>query len=195
MTTARAHHAAEEFNRFAEAMAMPARCDASLRFESEKLSEAAAIWWEKAGHNGLPPRSDFNARTLKPFLPNVIIADSVQDDSKQRYRFRLMGTMISELLGEHTGKFLDEAVLSPFRERWFAVLDSASQAGCPLRIFGRLEYRQQDYIAMELMVAPLGTCIGQTDAVLLIAHPSYSAPHVFKPLVKNKITAPDALSS
>ena len=174
---------------------MPARCDASLSFETSKLTDVAALWHEKTGENGLPPRREFNARTLKGVLPHVIIADRVEANGKHRYRFRLMGTAISELLGDHTGKFIDEAVNSPFRGRWVGVLDAADNAGSPLRIFGRLEYRQQDYIAMELLVAPLGTRIGHADAVLVIAYPSYSARHVFQPLVKNKITAPDGVSS
>lgn len=192
MQDARAHDLAEEFNRFAERSKMPARCDASLGFETTKLAEALAVWQDKAVGDGLPQRADFNARTLKAFLPNVIIADCCEDHGKHRYRFRLMGTTITELLGEHTGKFVDEAVISPFRERWLAVLDSANNAGRPLRIFGRLEYREQDYIAMELLVAPLGTRAGHADAILVVAYPSYSARHVFHPLVKDKLGAATA---
>jgi hypothetical protein len=143
----------------------------------------------KTRNHQLPPRREFNARTLRAFLPNVIIADCMEDNGKRRYRFRLMGTAVSALLGDHTGKFLDEAVIYPYTERWFAVLDAANNAGCPLRIFGQLEYRQQDYLAMEMIVAPLGTATGRADAVLVIAYASYSAQHVFQPLVKNKITA------
>jgi hypothetical protein len=82
--------------------------------------------------------------------------------------------------------------VSPFRERWSAVLESANEAGSPLRIFGRLEYRKQDYIAMEMMVAPLGTRIGHADAILVIAQPSYSSRHLFHPLVRDKVAAQDA---
>ncbi|HEY1961365.1 MAG TPA: PAS domain-containing protein [Rhizomicrobium sp.] len=195
MPNARAHEAAEKFNRFAERMGMPARCDASLSFEAPKLVDVAELWREKVRDNGLPHRSDFHARNLKEVLPHVIIADRVEANGESRYRFRLMGTVISELLGEHTGKFVDEAVISPFRERWSAVLDSASEAGCPLRIFGRLEYRQQDYIAMEIMAAPLGSSAGPTEAILVIAQPTYSMRHVFHPLVKNKITSRNAPAS
>ncbi|HEY4113979.1 MAG TPA: PAS domain-containing protein [Rhizomicrobium sp.] len=173
-------------------MGMPARCEATLCFETSKLAGIAALWHENADENGLPPRRAFNAHTLKNVLPNVIIADRVQEDGRHRYRFRVIGTTISELLGELTGKVLDEAVVSPFRERWSAVLESANQAGSSLRIFGRLEYRKQDYIAMEMMVAPLGTHVGHADAVLVIAQPSYSSRHLFHPLVKDKVAAQGA---
>src|SRR5689334_30045 len=165
MPNARAEQTAEEFNRFAEEMRMPARCDAALGFDTPQLAQAVTIWREKAGSDGLPQRSAFDARTLKAFLPNVIIAERVEENVKPRYRFRLMGTAIAELLGDFTGKFLEDAVADPYPQRWFAILEAANKAGCPLRIFGRLEYRQQDYIAMHMMVAPLGTRAGHADAV------------------------------
>jgi hypothetical protein len=195
MSSARAQEAAEDFNSFAERTAAPGRCDASLCFETPKLAEAAQLWREKAGANGLPQRSDFNARTLKSVLPNVVILDRIDDNGKSRYRIRVMGTTIAELLGDFTGKFLDEAVVDPFAQRWFAMLEATNKAGCPLRFFGRVQYGRQDYIAIDMMLAPLGSRAGHADAVLAIACPSYSASHVFHPLVKNKITAADALAS
>ena len=195
MSNARAIETAEKFNRFAESMGMPARCDASLGFNTPQLAEAVAIWREKAGESGLPPRTQFTARTLRAFLPHVSTVDLVETDSSRRFRFRLMGTAVSQLLGDHTGKFVDEAVVSPFRERWLAVMEAAIKAGAPLRIFGRLEYRQQDFIAMDMMIAPLGSVSGQAEGVLTFMYPSYSASHVFHPLVKNKLTAADALAS
>jgi hypothetical protein len=188
MTNVRAEQAAAEFNRFAEGMGMPAKCDAALDFENRKLADAAAIWREKSSQSALPPRSEFCARTLKSYLPNVIVADAVEESGRCRFWFRLMGTTISELLGDHTGKFLDDAIVSPFRERWSAVLDSANKAGCPMRIHGRLEYQQQNYLSMELMVAPLGPDTGRAPAVLAIAYANYSARHVFEPLVRNRIS-------
>src|SRR5262249_39937197 len=151
-----AQQVADEFNRFAEGMGMPAQCDSFSRFENQKLADAAAMWHEKAKRTALPARDEFSARVLKPYLPNVIVADVVEKADRRRFWFRLMGTSVAELLGDHTGKFLDEAVVSPYRERWSAVLDAANKAGCPLRIHGRLEYQQQNYLAMELMLAPLG---------------------------------------
>ena len=168
---------------------MPAKCDGSAQFENQKLADAAAMWHEKARDVALPPRNEFSARALKPYLPNVVVADIVEEGDRRRFRFRLMGTAIAELLGDHTGKFLDEAIVSPYRERWSALLDAANKAACPLRIHGRLEYQQQNYIAMELMLAPLGPDPGRAGAVLVIAYANYSARHVFEPLVRKKITA------
>ncbi len=137
MPTDRASAAAEEFNRFAERTAAPSRCDATLAFATPALTQALALWREKAGARAIPSRHDFDAHALKAYLPTVAIVEAVDESETRRYRFRLMGTAIADLLGDHTGKFIDQAVVSPFRERWSAAMSAALAAGAPLRPFGR----------------------------------------------------------
>lgn len=191
MPTARARRAAENFNRFAERMAMPGRCDPTLSFVTPELSNAAVIWREKAAGREMPLRRDVNARTLKAFLPHVMIVDIVEDD-KRRYRIRLSGTSISGLLGDHTGKFIDEAIVSPFRERWSAVIDAALSAREPLRIAGRLEYCGQDYLSLELLLVPIGTRDDAVEAVLVVGYARSSATHVINSLVRNTVSGATA---
>ncbi|HEY2444132.1 MAG TPA: PAS domain-containing protein [Rhizomicrobium sp.] len=195
MPTARAQHAAEDFNRFAERMAMPGRCDPTLSFVTPELSNAAVIWREKAAGREMPLRRDVNARTLKTFLPHVMIVDIVEDHKRRRYRIRLSGTSISGLLGDHTGKFIDEAIVSPFRERWSAVIDAALSAREPLRIAGRLEYCGQDYLSLELLLAPIGTRDEAIEAVLVVGYARSSATHVINSLVRNTVSGATANQS
>lgn len=187
MPNARAAAAAEEFNRFAEATLSPSRCDPSLAFGTQQLINALALWQEKAGTRAMPSRRDLDARTLKTFLPQIAIMDAVGDGPTRRYRFRLMGTTVADLLGDHTGKFIDEAVVSPFRERWSAIMDATLAAGAPLRFFGRVEYNDLSYLAMELLLAPLRD--DGADFILFVGYARSSALHVFNPLVKNTVTA------
>jgi hypothetical protein len=185
MPTARS--AAEAFNRFAETSAAPSRCDPTLAFETPELAHALVLWQEKVGAHGMPSRHDLGARALKAFLPNVVIVDAVGDRPARRHRFRLQGTALTELLGDHTGKFFDEAVVSPFRERWSAMMDATLDGGAPLRFFGRLEFDAQDYLSMELLLAPLSD--EGAKAVLLVGYARSSAPEVFRSLVKNTVSA------
>jgi hypothetical protein len=187
MPNDRAAAAAAVFNRFAETTLAPSRCDPTLAFEPPELTRALALWREKAGAHEMPLRRDMGARALKAFLRNVAITDVVDEDRTRRYRFRLMGTAIAGLFGDHTGKFIDEAVVSPFRERWCAMIDATLAAGAPLRFFGRVDYNDQDYLAMELLLAPLRD--EGAGAVLFVACARSSAPHVFNPLVKNTVSA------
>lgn len=188
MLHARARQAAEQFNRIAERTKVPGRCDPTLSFETPELVQALALWQEKAAGREMPLRSDISARTLKPFLPNLIVVDIVADSQTRRYRARLMGTAISYVFGDHTGKFIDEAVAPPFRERWSAALDAAVVAGRPLRFAGRVEYAGQDYLSAELLLAPFGAPDRTAEAVLAVGYFKSVALHIAGPAVRNAIT-------
>jgi hypothetical protein len=187
MPSERFLRAAENFNRFAVQTDAPGRCDVTLAFERPELVQAVSVWRDSAAGRDMPLRRDMNAHTLKPFLPNVVIVDVVDGDAARRYQIRLIGTTVSRVLGDLTGKFLDEAVVSPYRERWCAAVDTAVNAGCPIRLSGRLEYGGQDYIAMDIMLAPIGERDDRPEAVLAVIYPKYSARHVFEPMVKNAL--------
>ncbi len=187
MPTDRASAAAEEFNRFAERTAAPSRCDPTLAFEAPALAKALALWQEKAGGREIPSRRDFSAHALKAYLPVVAIVEAVDEGDTRRYRFRLMGTAIADLLGDHTGKFIDEAVVSPFRERWSAIMDATLAAGAPLRLFGRVEFNNLNYLSMELLFAPMRD--DHAQSILIVTHARSSNLHIFKPLAKNKVSA------
>ena len=187
MPTDRALAAAEEFNRFAERTDAPSRCDPTLAFETPALTNALALWQEKAVGREIPSRRDFSAHALKAHLPTVAIVDAVDEGGVRRYRFRLMGTAVADLLGDHTGKFVDEAVVSPFRERWATMMGAALAAGAPLRFFGRVEYNNLNFLAMELLFAP--TRDGDGQSILIVTHARSSGLHAFKPMAKDTLTA------
>src|SRR5271155_1371775 len=180
MPNDRARSAAEEFNRFAVRAAAPSRCDPTLAFETPMLGRALALWQEKAVGREIPSRRDMGARALKAFLPHVTIVDVVGEGAARRYRFRLLGTAVADLFGNLTGKFVDEAIVSPFRERWSAIMSATLDAGAPLRFFGRVEYNNRDYLSLELLLAPLSD--ESAEAILLVGSARASDPHVFNPL-------------
>jgi hypothetical protein len=188
MTDQRYLHATEEFNRFAEHAGAQGRCDPSLSFSAPELHRVLAIWREKAAGRTMPLRIDMNARTLSPFLPHVIIVDVVESSDERRFRLRLMGTTITRMLGDHTGQFVDEAFASPFRERWAVAIGTALDAGGPIRLSGRLEYKAHDFVETEFLLAPVEPCAGSAEAVLIVAYAKYSARHVFEPLVRNTVS-------
>jgi hypothetical protein len=187
MPTDRASAAAVEFNRFAERTTSPSRCDATLAFETPALTMALALWREKADGHEIPSRRDFGARALKAYLPTVAIVEAVDESETRRYRFRLMGTAIADLLGNHTGRFIDEAVVSPFRERWSAMMGAALAAGAPLRFFGRVEYNNLNFLSLELLLAPMRDDLAQS--ILIVTHAHSTNLHSFKPLAKDKVSA------
>jgi hypothetical protein len=195
MANERLLHAADNFNRFAEQAGAPSRCDPSLSFETPELMQVAALWRDKSAGRGMPLRRDMSARALKAYLPHIIVVDVVEDRERRRYRFRLMGTSIARVFGDHTGKFLDEAIVSPYRERWTAAIDTAVEANGPVRLSGRIEYRQLDYLAMEIFLGPIEQHDEKAESVLVAAYSKFSARHVFEPMVRNKLSASGQVAS
>jgi len=189
MPSERALKAAEKYNRLMEQTNAPGRCDPDLQFETPQLIKLLSVWQEHSAGRDTPLRRDLNAHSLRAFLPNIIIVDVVKQDDRLRYRIRLTGTVISTILGDHTGKFVDDAVVSPFRERWNAAFDLTVETGGPILLKGRLEYREQHYLVMEILLAPMAAADGAVDSVLVGAYAKYSARHVFDPLVRNALAA------
>jgi hypothetical protein len=157
------------FNARAEREAWPVRCDRELSFIAKKLTGALGVWRETAGDRAWPARADITARGMKNFLADMAIIEIVKALGGNRYRSPLTGTGLEHLFGRAGGQFLDEVVPQPFRDRWIAALDLASAAGCPLRTIGRLEFREQDYLQVESLMAPIGPPGESPHAILLVA--------------------------
>ncbi len=75
---------------------------------SEGLRPLYLYWNEARGEKTMPSRSEIDPVAFQPeILPNIILADVVQ--SPLRFRFRVMGTAITEMLGDDwTGRFIHE---------------------------------------------------------------------------------------
>jgi hypothetical protein len=102
MPNARISQVSEGFNRFAERIGAPSRCDPTLSFVAPQLTQALAVWRAKANGKDIPSRRSLDAHALRAFLPNVCLVDVV-DGPTPRYRMRLIGTALARLLGDHTG--------------------------------------------------------------------------------------------
>lgn len=55
----------------------------------------------------MPARSDITPRDLKDILRTVLLFERVSQNPS-RYRWRLIGTGLTSILGENTGKTLEE---------------------------------------------------------------------------------------
>jgi hypothetical protein len=93
---------------------------------------------------------------LKAHLPHVAIYERVQpENGARRYRVRLMGTQFSQVMGNFTGKFIDEVVPPQFHARWYAALDASLDSGVPLRFLSRSDTSGKTFLYGEFLQAPL----------------------------------------
>ena len=158
--------AAWELDRKARLEGWPLRCDSTLEFERPELNELRDLWRSLAAGKVAPSRADFDARTLKPYLKNILIIERIfTGPGRWRYRTRLAGTAVTEMIGDPTGQFLEEQLPLEFVPRWASVYDATLDGGQPLRITGEFELPQIAFLRGEILSAPLADHNGKLTLV------------------------------
>lgn len=169
---------AAEFNRMAAEGGWHSLCDETAGFSHPDLMKLRELWRDEAAHGGgIPPRRAMSPRLLKPFLRDVALYERLNgDDGRRRYRVRLIGTAFAQILGDLTGKFIDEAVPKEFVVRWHASLDTTLAHRAPLRFLGREDTKGMTFLTGEFFSAPLTADDGQVSLVLAAARFSGKRP-------------------
>ncbi len=165
MTSAKAATVAT-FNEWAKKRDWPALCDADLVFESPALIDLLAIWRMQAGREAIPQRDRLSARVLKAHLAQIAIFERASAEPL-RYRVRLMGTKLAQMLGDMQGKCLEDVTAPETAERWHAVLELVLAEKRPLRFFNRVAYIGREHLQAESFGAPLAESGGAIPMVLV----------------------------
>jgi len=160
-----AHRLPAALNAHAELSGWPYRCDPSREFDGPELQALCALWHAKA-NGGLPPRAAFDMRALQPFVRNVFMLERIGQKGVWRYRFRLFGSGLTQLFGEHTGRWLDEMVSPALLQNWLACFDTAIRYGAPLRFINYYRTQTHDFLKGEFFAAPLAEDVPDQPIVL-----------------------------
>jgi hypothetical protein len=164
MGGAGAIEACEKYNARASAEGWLSMCDAALDFHRVEFRVLIATWRSFATCH-LPSRKDFTPRSLKALQRNVAIYERVTN-GHVRYRVRVMGTAFSDVMGDLTGKFLDEVMPAEYSASWHAAMDTVLEAGAPLRFVSRAGTFGKPLLAGEFFEAPILTDDGSPDMIL-----------------------------
>lgn len=82
-----------------------------------KLQELFDYWQDKRGDRPMPRRLDIDPIDLRQMLPHIFLVDV--ETGAQRFRYRLVGTELTTIMGrELKGAYIDEM---PFLFRKFAL--------------------------------------------------------------------------
>lgn len=157
-------------NAHAEMLGWPFRCDPSLDFTKPELNALLALWRDKANGHGLPTRASFDMRALKPFVRNISILERIGPKGQWRYRFRLFGSSLTQLFGEHTGRYLDEMVVPQLLENWLACFDTTVRFGAPMRFINYYQTSSQVFLKGEIFAAPLASETEDQPLVLIATY-------------------------
>ena len=167
---------AAEYNRAAKAGDWHSLCDVTLRFLHPDLIRLHDLWKSEADNGDIPLRRTMSPRLLKSFLRDIALYERIGNGPDRRYRVRLMGTSFAQILGDLTGKYLDEAIPAEMRPRWHAALDATLGTQAPLRFLGREDTNQMTFLTGEFFSAPLMADDGEVNLVLGAARYSGKRP-------------------
>jgi hypothetical protein len=139
-------------------------CDPGLGFSDDCYQAFIGLWRNKAAGRPMPARSDLTPPDLKDFLRNIVIFERFAE-KPSRYRWRLIGTSITEVAGHHTGKTLEESLPPEHIERYTSCCDLVLDGGQPMRFLGRVHLQGREYLDAENLFVPLANDEG---------HPTFS---------------------
>jgi hypothetical protein len=135
-------------------------CDPSLAFTDSYHAPLLNLWRLKSQQRAMPRRSDFSARDLKNVLRNIVIFERVSRDPSH-YRWRLIGTNLTHMAGDNTGKMIEETLPSDQITRWVECFDLIVDGGQPLRFLGRVHLKGREYLDADNLFVPLANDIDE----------------------------------
>jgi hypothetical protein len=145
---------ARAFNQRASSQHWQQACDPTLAFTDPYYSELLGIWRTKAGDRKMPTRSQMTARDLKNYLRHIVLMQR-EEKNPSRYRWRLIGTSVTEIVGHNTGKLFEDSIPTEFLPRWTESFDMILDSEQPWRFLGRVKLQGREYLKAEHLYMPL----------------------------------------
>jgi hypothetical protein len=130
-------------------------CDPTLSFSDGAYDRLLALWRSKAAIRAMPRRSDITPRDLKDIMRHVVMWERFAENPS-RYRWRLVGSAITDIAGHDTvGKSLEETIPPEHLARWVGCGDLVLSGGQPIRCLGRVHLKDREYLDAENLFVPL----------------------------------------
>ena len=142
---------------------LPPGCDPRLRRLAEYLAG-------KVAPGKLPGRQHIDPAQIPDLLPCLVLYDVVsQPNGGARYRTRLAGTKVVEILGdEMTGKFLDEMLPTVSGSEIIRQYDGIVETKQPHYLEGNLRNRGREHILFQRIAFPLARDGEEVDMLVMI---------------------------
>lgn len=121
--------------------------------ENAPMRRLYDYWSEKRVGGRLPSRRDIDPVGIPQLLPCVILVD-VRSEAPPRFRFRLSGTRIGAVEGEHRGKTLDE-IIPPERLPQIARQYSDACRGVLYLRDSTLQWQDRPHVDYTVLLLPL----------------------------------------
>jgi hypothetical protein len=156
---------AREYNRRAVGQNWHHACDPTLAFSEPQHNQMLGIFRAKAAGRKMPARSEMTARDLKQHLRHIVLIQR-EDEKPSRYRWRLIGTSVTEIVGHNTGKLFNDSIPAEHLPRWIEAFDMVLESEQPWRFLGRVHIRGREYLKAEHLYMPLADDKGVPSYVM-----------------------------
>ena len=123
--------------------------------ENAAFLEFYEYWLGKGAGKGMAARADIDPMDIPALLANVFLIDVVPGKPR-RFRFRLVGTRITELEGEMTNRFLDEFVPGAAGTAMARHYEETIQGHIYVR-HETLHWRKREYVNYDVLLLPLSS--------------------------------------
>ena len=133
--------------------------------QSDRLRELGDYWLARRGRRRMPSRADIDPVDIKRILPNLFLID-VLPGSPRDFRYRLVGTLVTEAIGVNATGRTPEEVFGDEGVGVREVYDSVVRTGLAYVNRRRLDWYHRDYAVYELVVLPLGLPGGSVTMLL-----------------------------
>jgi hypothetical protein len=134
----------------------PVFYDWSLDFEHSTTRQGLAYWHACRGARSMPAVQDLKLRGMKDFAANSALFDVLTlDDGTVDYSIRLTGERVRERYGAVAHRKLSEFLPQNMEQRWRHALDLSRMSRTPLRVHGRMSYKDNTWLYQESLLAPL----------------------------------------
>lgn len=128
--------------------------DTALDFEHAALRDMLRIWERQRADRAMPRRADLTPELLHDHLGWIVLLDV--EHEPQRFRYRLIGTRITEVAGrDSTGTYLDELYAPDIYEVAISSFRKVLARRRPVRAHGWLRHAEKGHLAFEAIDMPL----------------------------------------
>ena len=142
--------------------------DPDLNIQHPLLRDGLKVWNDLRGDRPMPAPADIDPLKLPVrLLPNIMLLD-IEYQPRRRYRWRLIGTYITETLGrDSTGRYWDEIYDSRAMHELCQGPTWVIENRRPLRNLGTAHFVNKTYLKIESVDMPLSTDGEQIDRLFV----------------------------
>lgn len=121
------------------------------------LGDLYAYWHARSAGRKMPARGDLDMVDMpRATLPYLMLIDVVHADASWRYRYRLVGTEMVNVIGDDvTHRFLDDVIPGERQHEVFDWLDAVVRDGIPMALEMSLGWENRDFRHARRVALPL----------------------------------------